>query len=78
MILFIVSTAVAQDAQEPTYAADVPEFLLTPDKVETDQKSAGLDSNNPSVKPNQDGSYYDFMAHWNLGSTRHGSRAILN
>ena len=25
--------------------------------LETDQKSAGLDSNNPSVKPNQDGSY---------------------
>ena len=28
--------AVAQDAQKPKYAADVPEFLLTPDKVETD------------------------------------------
>jgi hypothetical protein len=57
MILFIVSTAVAQDAQEPTYAADVPEFLLTPDKVETDQKSAGLDSNSPAIKANDDGSY---------------------
>jgi hypothetical protein len=26
----------AKDAQKPKYAADVPEFLLTPDKVETD------------------------------------------
>nr|WP_231616146.1 DUF1254 domain-containing protein [Novipirellula artificiosorum] len=28
--------AVAQDAPKPKYAADVPEFLLTPDQVETD------------------------------------------
>jgi hypothetical protein len=26
----------AKDAQKPKYAADVPEFLLTPEKVETD------------------------------------------
>jgi hypothetical protein len=25
--------------------------------LETDQKSAGIDSNNPSVEPNSDGSY---------------------
>jgi len=36
MTLLLVSSASAQDAQQPKYAADVPEFLLTPDKVETE------------------------------------------
>ena len=35
-ILILVSFALAQEAQKPKYAAAVPEFLLTPDKVETD------------------------------------------
>jgi len=30
------SSVLAQDASKPKYAADVPEFLLTPDKVETE------------------------------------------
>ena len=30
------SFASAQEAQQPKYSADVPEFLLTPDKVETE------------------------------------------
>ncbi len=34
-LLVLVSATFAQ-AQEPQYAADVPEFLLTPDKVETE------------------------------------------
>jgi hypothetical protein len=34
--LFLTFSAWAKDAQTPKYAADVPEFLLTPDKVETD------------------------------------------
>ena len=34
--LILASFALAQDAQKPKYAADVPDFLLTPDKVETD------------------------------------------
>ena len=34
-VLFALSTN-AQEVQEPKYAADVPEFLLTPDKVETE------------------------------------------
>jgi hypothetical protein len=36
LILIHTSFAFAQDVQKPKYAADVPEFLLTPDKVETD------------------------------------------
>jgi hypothetical protein len=36
LILMHTSFAFAQDVQKPKYAADVPEFLLTPDKVETD------------------------------------------
>jgi hypothetical protein len=36
MTLLLVSSAWAQDAQKPKYSADVPEFLLTPDKVETE------------------------------------------
>ena len=36
LILIHASFALAQEAQKPKYAADVPEFLLTPDKVETD------------------------------------------
>jgi hypothetical protein len=35
-VLMLASGAWAQEPQEPKYAADVPEFLLTPDKVETD------------------------------------------
>ena len=35
-ILILASFALAQEAQKPKYSADVPEFLLTPDKVETD------------------------------------------
>lgn len=35
-ILLCSSFAFAQGAQKPKYAADVPEFLLTPDKVETE------------------------------------------
>ncbi len=34
--LLLTFSAWAKDAQTPKYAADVPEFLLTPDKVETD------------------------------------------
>jgi hypothetical protein len=34
--LLLTFSAWAKDAQKPKYAADVPEFLLTPDKVETD------------------------------------------
>jgi hypothetical protein len=34
--LLTAFSAWAKDAQTPKYAADVPEFLLTPDKVETD------------------------------------------
>ncbi len=36
VVMGITWPAVAQDAQKPKYAADVPEFLLTPDKVETE------------------------------------------
>ena len=36
LILMHTSFAFAQEVQKPKYAADVPEFLLTPDKVETD------------------------------------------
>ena len=36
LILIHASFALAQEAHKPKYAADVPEFLLTPDKVETD------------------------------------------
>jgi hypothetical protein len=36
LMLMNTSFAFAQEPQEPKYAADVPEFLLTPDKVETD------------------------------------------
>ena len=36
VILFIISTASAQEVPKPKYSADVPEFLLTPDKVETE------------------------------------------
>ena len=36
LLIFIQpSFALAQEAQKPKYAADVPKFLLTPDKVET-------------------------------------------
>jgi len=35
VMLVIAWPAVAQDAPKPKYAADVPEFLLTPDTVET-------------------------------------------
>ena len=34
--LLLTFSAWAKDAQTPKYAADVPEFLFTPDKVETD------------------------------------------
>jgi hypothetical protein len=34
--LLLTFSAWAKDAQTPKYAADVPEFLLTPDKVETE------------------------------------------
>ena len=34
--MLLTSFANAKEAQRPKYAADVPEFLLTPDKVETD------------------------------------------
>ena len=34
--LLLTFSAWAQDAQKPKYAADVPEFLLTPDKVKTE------------------------------------------
>ena len=34
--LFLAFSAWAKDAQKPEYSADVPEFLLTPDRVETD------------------------------------------
>ena len=36
LILMHSSFALAQEPKKPKYAADVPEFLLTPDKVETD------------------------------------------
>ena len=36
LILMHTCFAFAQDVQKPKYAADVPEFLLTPDKVETE------------------------------------------
>jgi hypothetical protein len=36
VILIHAPFALAQQAQKPKYAADVPEFLLTPDKVETE------------------------------------------
>jgi len=36
MTLLFASSALAQEAQKPKYSADVPEFLLTPDKVKTD------------------------------------------
>jgi hypothetical protein len=36
LILIHASFALAQAPQKPKYAADVPEFLLTPDKVETE------------------------------------------
>ena len=35
-ILMLAFVASAAEPQKPKYAADVPEFLLTPDKVETD------------------------------------------
>jgi len=35
-ILILAFVASAAEPQKPKYAADVPEFLLTPDKVETD------------------------------------------
>ena len=34
-VLILASFASAEEPQKPKYAADVPEFLLTPDKVET-------------------------------------------
>ena len=34
--MLLTSFVNAQEAQKPKYAADVPEFLLTPDKVETE------------------------------------------
>ena len=36
MVMAITWPAVAQDAQKPKYSANVPEFLLTPDKVKTE------------------------------------------
>jgi hypothetical protein len=36
MVMAITWPAVAQDAPKPKYSADVPEFLLTPDKVKTE------------------------------------------
>ena len=36
MTLLFASSALAQDAQKPKYSADIPEFLLTPDKVKTE------------------------------------------
>ena len=36
VVLLTALPAVAQDAPKPKYAADVPEFLLTPDQVETE------------------------------------------
>ena len=36
LILIHASFALAQEAQQPKYSADVPDFLLTPDKVKTD------------------------------------------
>lgn len=35
-ILMLASFALSQEPHKPKYSADVPEFLLTPDKVETD------------------------------------------
>lgn len=35
MVMAITWPAVAQNAPKPKYSADVPKFLLTPDKVET-------------------------------------------
>ena len=34
--LAVHSLTIADDTQKPKYAVDVPDFLLTPDKVETD------------------------------------------
>jgi hypothetical protein len=36
MVMAITWPAVAQETPKPKYSADVPEFLLTPDKVETE------------------------------------------
>jgi hypothetical protein len=36
MTLLFAPCALAQESQRPKYSADVPEFLLTPDKVETE------------------------------------------
>lgn len=36
MVMAITWPAVAQDAPKPKYSADVPKFLLTPDKVKTE------------------------------------------
>ena len=35
LVLLCAGTAVAQDELKPKYSADVPEFLLTPDRIET-------------------------------------------
>ena len=34
--LLLAIPTMAQDAKKPKYSADVPEFLLTPDKVKTE------------------------------------------
>ena len=34
--ILLTSIANAQEVQKPKYAAEVPEFLLTPDQVETE------------------------------------------
>ena len=36
LIAECAKTEAAQDAKKPKYSADVPEFLLTPDKVKTE------------------------------------------
>lgn len=36
MTLLFASCALEQDTPKPKFSADVPEFLLTPDKVETE------------------------------------------
>ncbi len=36
MTLLLACSALAQDTHKPKYSADVPEFVLTPDKVETE------------------------------------------
>jgi hypothetical protein len=50
----------------PVPAKDFWSFMVydnqTRSMLETDQKSGGLDSNNPSVKPNADGSYTIWFA----------------